>query len=176
LVKWQAWIHDTPEGEDARVVDLPRSADFEREQNVFSAEHPLVPELLTARTALLDTLSMHSEELMDTLLSLTQDAPGYLEVSPEPIISALRAATLQGQVLPVLCGSALNHIGTETVLDYAGYLLASPNDVSLVPRDDGFVQMLAWKVSWDSKRGWMTFVRVYSGKCLRFIIHITAND
>ena len=162
LVKWQVWLFD---GDNkAQPIELPRSANYQQEQNVLPPDHPLLPELVTARTALLDTLSMHSEELMGQLLSISSDAPGYLGVKAEPIISALRAATLQGQVLPVLCGSALNHVGTETVLDYVGHLLASPGDVSLVPHDDGFVQLLAWKVTWDARRGWMTFVRVYSGQ------------
>ena len=66
----------------------------------------------------------------------------------------------------MLCGSAVKHIGTEIVMDYAGELLASPQDVTLevgTSRSQTPVQLLAWKVSWDKRRGWMTFVRVYSG-------------
>jgi len=79
----------------------------------------------------------------------------------------------------VLCGAALKHVGTELLMNYIGELLASPQDVghtaqkalieaSKAPtraiQKAGEVQMLAWKVSWDKKKGWMTFVRVYSGE------------
>lgn len=164
LIKWEVWSR--PAGGEVKNTKLPRSNDYQSEQEIFPPGHPLIQELVNARTSVLDTLSMHSEELMDLLLSSPSELPGYLGVDSEAVISALRSATLRGQVLPVLCGSALNHIGTETVLDYAGHLLASPADVALVPHDDGPVQMLAWKVSWDARRGWMTFVRIYSGKRL----------
>lgn len=160
LVKWEVWKwsgEDKPE----RIL-LPRSANFGTSDGLPSG-HPLLEEIAKARTTVLDTLSMYSDELMDQVLSSSQDVPAYLDVNTETVVSALRAATLRSQVLPVLCGSALSHIGTELALNYAGELLPSPNDVALVPNNDGHVQLLAWKVTWDTRGGWMTFVRVYSG-------------
>ena len=113
---------------------------------------------------MLDNLSMHSEQLMDSLLELP-DASAYAGVQAKQIIPALRGAVLNRDVLPVLCGSAMKHIGTDLVLDYAGLLLASPLDVqgAVALQESADVQMLAWKVAWDKRRGWMTFVRIYSG-------------
>lgn len=82
------------------------------------------------------------------------------------ILPRLREMTLRQAVLPVLCGSALNHIGTDILLDYVGHLLAGPLDIlpsasQQIPHQA--VQLLAWKVGWDKRLGWMTYVRVYSG-------------
>ncbi len=77
----------------------------------------------------------------------------------------MRAATLRNDILPVLCGSAFKHVDTELLMDYVGALLPSPVDViEKVPSAKAPLRVLAWKVSWDKRKGWMTFVRVYSGK------------
>jgi elongation factor G len=109
---------------------------------------------------------MFSSEFMEHLLELPAHPSAYLSVTPSTIFPFLRSATLNSDILPVLCGSAIKHIGTETIMDYAGELLASPLDVSPeAGTPQAPVRLLAWKVSWDRKRGWMTFVRVYSGSC-----------
>jgi len=101
---------------------------------------------------------------MEHLLDLPTHPSAYLGVSPSAILPLLRSATLKSDILPVLCGSAIKHIGTEIVMDYAGELLASPLDVSPhAVASQNPLRLLAWKVSWDKRRGWMTFVRVYSG-------------
>jgi elongation factor G len=50
-------------------------------------------------------------------------------------------------------------------MDYVGELLPAPIDItqrtSIASNE---LQALAWKVTWDKRRGWLTFVRVYSGK------------
>jgi elongation factor G len=107
---------------------------------------------------------MFSNEFMEHLLELPTHPAAYLSVTSSTILPLLRSATLKSEILPVLCGSAVKHIGTEIVMDYAGELLASPLDVSSkAGPPQKHVQLLAWKVSWDKRRGWMTFVRVYSG-------------
>ncbi|KAG2130273.1 hypothetical protein DEU56DRAFT_914903 [Suillus clintonianus] len=53
-------------------------------------------------------------------------------------------------------------------MNYVGKLLASPMDVRLASESaDGSLCLLAWKVSWDKRKGWMTFVCVYSGTLKR---------
>lgn len=134
----------------------------------FPPSHPLLPHLLPARTQLLDSLSIHSETLLSHLLALPSTPSAYLSVSPDVILPELRQATLQQAILPVLCGSALKHIGTTVLLDYIGSLLASPLDIpSPKLAFQNQVQLLAWKVAWDKRKGWMTFVRVYSGTLSR---------
>ena len=107
---------------------------------------------------------MVSNDFMKRLLALPAHPLAYLTVTPATIFPLLRSATLKSDILPVLCGSAIKHIGTEMIMDYAGELLASPLDVSHeAVTSKTPVRLLAWKVSWDRRRGWMTFVRVYSG-------------
>ncbi|KAI6034357.1 P-loop containing nucleoside triphosphate hydrolase protein [Pisolithus microcarpus] len=162
LVKWQLWEW-TVDGE-CRNHSLPLSLDTADLLRLLPKEHPIIPHLIPARVALLENLAMYSEELMDKLLALPSEPSFYLQIQPQDIIPHLRRATLGNQVLPVLCGSALEGIGTELIMDY---LLASPLDVRTEDENvNGPLRLLAWKVAWDQRKGWMTFVRVYSG-CLR---------
>lgn len=162
LVRWEVWKWDS-EGKHTRYP-LPVDADELEHTDIFPPDHPVVPHLIEARTSLLDNLSMFSEDLMESLLSLPSTPSAYLTVSPEQIMPELRAATLRNDILPVLCGSAFKHVGTDLVMDYVGELLPSPTDtVEVAPKANAPLRMLAWKVVWDKRKGWMTFVRVYSG-------------
>jgi elongation factor G len=132
----------------------------------YSQSHiPIVAHLIPARAALLENLAMFAEPLMEQLLEADSAETGYTDIKATAILPHLRKATISNEILPVLCGSAMKNIGTDLVLDYVGELLASPKDVSidLSPADKPLL-MLAWKVAWDKRKGWMTFVRVYSGK------------
>ncbi|KAI5125020.1 hypothetical protein M0805_007444 [Coniferiporia weirii] len=186
LVRWELWKWDeqnvrSDDEESAFTrTPLPIQAEHLEQSELFPADHPLTKELIPARTALLENLSMFSEELMDKLLELPAEPSAYLTVGAESIVPALRAATLRQDVLPVLCGSAMRHIGTDLVLDYAGLLLASPLDLAgnISREGSANVQMLAWKVAWDKRRGWMTFVRIYSGTLTRqtTLLNVTRNQ
>lgn len=165
LVQWEVWQWDQ-NGEVSRRP-LPIDANELNQMDIFPASHPLVPHLLPARTSFLENLSMFSEDLMETLLNLLSEPSSYLGVTPSQIMPHLRAATLRNDILPVICGSAFKHIGTELVMNYVGELFPSPADiVDSVPPPNAPLRMLAWKVGWDKRKGWMTFVRVYSGECI----------
>ena len=161
LVNWEVW--KSTDGGCIRIP-LPNSAQGLFEHSPFSPSHPLLSHLIHARTQLLESLGMHSEALFNHLLALPHSPSAYLSVSAATIMPHLRELTLRQEILPIVCGSALKHIGTELLLDYVGALLANPLDVELskVAHSEQ-VQLLAWKVTWDKRRGWMTFVRVYSG-------------
>lgn len=162
LVHWEVWKWNA-DGQYTKHA-LPADVDELQNTDVFPSDHPILPELVPARTALLDNLSMFSEGLMETLLNLPSTPSAYLTVTKDQILPELRAATLRNDILPVLCGSAFKHIGTELVMDYVGALLPSPLDVmDNTPKRNEPLRMLAWKVAWDKRKGWMTFVRVYSG-------------
>lgn len=163
LVKWEVWKWDA-DGECTRHP-LPRNVEDLESNSVFPPAHPLIPHLVPARTALLENVSMFSEELMTELLDLPSGPSAYLSIEPAKILPHLRDATLRKDILPVLCGSAMKHVGTELVLDYVGELLADPATVSAEKQQKNTpLRMLAWKVGWDKRRGWMTFVRIYSGE------------
>lgn len=165
LVHWNIWKWDK-EGQ-ASCHPLPLIAENLKTSDILPPTHPILPHLIPARTQLLENLSMFSEELMEHLLNMPSGPSEYLDVDSRRILQHLRKSTLRGEVLPVLCGSAMKNIGTDLVMDYVGELLASPLDVSHHAQGrNPPVRLLAWKVNWDKKRGWMTFVRVYSGNFL----------
>ena len=128
LVKWEVWRWQADTDKPIRTP-LPQSDDL-RGQDVLPSDHPLLPHLLPARAALLENLSMFSEPLMEQLLDLPSNPSANLTISAPTVISHLRDAVLRSDVLPIFCGAAVSHIGTEILLDYAGDLLASPMDVT----------------------------------------------
>ncbi|KAG1755591.1 P-loop containing nucleoside triphosphate hydrolase protein [Suillus lakei] len=166
LVKWEIWKW-TEDGNSV-IQPLPRTVKELETSGILPENHPIIPHLVGARTTLLENLSMYSDELMEHLLALPPGPSSYLDVETSAIMPHLRKATLSNEILPVLCGSAMKSIGTELVMNYVGELLASPMDVRLDAESaDGPLRLLAWKVSWDKRKGWMTFVRVYSGTLKR---------
>jgi len=79
---------------------------------------------------------------------------------------ALRRATIDGRVVPVLAGAAYKHRGVEPLLDAVVALLPSPRDRGEVagrPASPAApLAALGFKVRFDDY-GQLTFVRVYSG-------------
>jgi elongation factor G len=121
---------------------------------------------------LIDAVADHDEELMETYL----DDEG--SVTPEMLRRALRAATLDITITPVLLGSAFKNKGVQPLLDAVIDYLPSPLDVppvhGLDPRtehelsrrpalDEPF-SALAFKVMSDPYVGKLTYIRVYSGQ------------
>ncbi|OCH92932.1 P-loop containing nucleoside triphosphate hydrolase protein [Obba rivulosa] len=177
LVNWEIWKWNE-EGQSSRHK-LPQNEEDFKALDFIPTTHPILPHLIPARTALLENLSMFSEDLMETLLNLSSGPSAYATVPASQIMPHLRAATLRNEILPVLCGSAFKHIGTELVMNYVGELLPSPLDViEKVPVPNAPLRMLAWKVGWDKRKGWMTFVRIYSGTLTKqsTILNSTRNQ
>jgi len=98
------------------------------------------------------------------------------EIEKEELIAALRKATHSHRVCPVLCGSAYRNMGVQRLLDAVINYLPSPldlppiigscpegNPIERVPRDDGRLAALAFKVVTDRHVGKLVYVRVYSG-------------
>jgi elongation factor G len=121
---------------------------------------------------LIDAIAEKDEELLETYLE-DEDS-----VTPEMIRRALRQATLDAEVTPVLLGSAFKNKGIQPLLDAVVDYLPSPLDVppvhGLDPRtehelsrrpalDEPFAA-LAFKVMSDPYVGRLTYIRVYSGQ------------
>ncbi|HET6643585.1 MAG TPA: elongation factor G [Gaiellaceae bacterium] len=121
---------------------------------------------------LIDAVADHDEELLETYL---EDESA---VTPEMLRRAIRAATLDISVTPVLLGSAFKNKGVQPLLDAVVEYLPSPLDVppvhGLDPRtehelsrrpalDEPF-SALAFKVMSDPYVGKLTYIRVYSGQ------------
>jgi elongation factor G len=120
----------------------------------------------------IDAVADHDEELLETYL---EDESA---VTPEMLKRALRAATLDGSITPVLLGSAFKNKGVQPLLDAIVDYLPSPLDVPAVHGIDPRTQhelsrkaadgepfsALAFKVMSDPYVGKLTYFRVYSGK------------
>jgi elongation factor G len=121
---------------------------------------------------LIDAVADHDEELMEAYLS------DESAVNPDMLRRALRKATLDLSVVPVLCGTAFKNKGVQPLLDAVVDYLPSPLDVPAVhgvdPRTDHELSRraspeepfaaLAFKVMSDPYVGKLTYVRVYSGQ------------
>jgi elongation factor G len=84
------------------------------------------------------------------------------DVSAETLWAALRKATVNGRIVPVLAGSAYRHRGVEPLLDAVVALLPSPVDRPAVHERGNTLAALGFKVVFDD-HGQVTFVRVYTG-------------
>jgi len=159
------------------VIDLisMRMLTFSMEGKVaeiFEGDIPaeLLDEAELWRGQMLDQLSMFSDELTELLLSEKPVPPALLQ-------KVIREATVHNLMVPVLCGSALDGIGVQPVLDAVALYLPSPADVPPVegvdPKkpdaklvrhcsvDEPFCG-LVFKIQAD-RHGDLHYVRVYSG-------------
>jgi elongation factor G len=121
---------------------------------------------------LIDAVADHDDELMESYLE------DETKVTPEMLRRALRAATLDISVTPVLLGSAFKNKGVQPLLDAVIDFLPSPLDVPPVhgidprtehelsrrPAVDEPFSALAFKVMSDPYVGKLTYFRVYSGQ------------
>ena len=98
-------------------------------------------------------------------------------ITPEELIAAIRTATMNMTLVPMLCGSSFHNKGVQKLLDCIMAFLPSPLDVPAVeginPKTDETETReasvnepfcgLAFKIATDPFVGRLAFVRVYSG-------------
>ena len=121
------------------------------------------------RQNMIEAAAEASEELMDKYL-------GGEELTEEEIVGALRTRTLNGEIQPMLCGSAFKNKGVQRMLDAVVELLPAPTDIPPVAgelpdgekatrqaSDEAPFSALAFKMMNDKYVGNLTFIRVYSG-------------
>ncbi|MDR2116781.1 MAG: elongation factor G [Planctomycetaceae bacterium] len=123
------------------------------------------------RNQMLDDLSMYSDELTELLLAEEK-------ISEQMIRGVLRDATINSMAVPVLCGSALDGIGVQPIMDAVNDYLPSPLDIPDVQGQDPtrpdcpelsrksdpnepFCGLI-FKIQAD-KHGDLHYIRVYSG-------------
>src|SRR5579875_2671601 len=121
------------------------------------------------RQAMIEAIAEQDDELLEMFFD-------GQELPIERLHKALRAATIQGKVLPMLCGSAFKNKGVQPLLDAVVDFLPSPLDAKLIigrdpntdeeidrkPVDDEKFSALAFKIATDPY-GNLTYFRVYSG-------------
>jgi elongation factor G len=100
------------------------------------------------------------------------------EIAPDELIAALRRATIDLRLVPVLCGAALRNKGVQLLLDAVVAYLPSPLDVPPVkgqlPGQEEWTELptdenapfsaLVFKIVADPFVGRLAYMRVYSGK------------
>jgi len=97
-------------------------------------------------------------------------------LSPERVRQLIRRGTIEGTIVPVLCGAALKNIGIQQLMDAIVDMLPSPSELPPVyahHKDGSAVQVrrsvdepfsaLIFKVQCDPHLGRLAFMRVYSG-------------
>ena len=99
-------------------------------------------------------------------------------ISVEEFMEYARRATINMEIVPVLCGSAFKNKGIQRMLDAICDLLPSPMDIGAVsgidpkndqeitrePKDDEPLTGLVFKIATDPFVGRLAYMRVYSGK------------
>ena len=98
-------------------------------------------------------------------------------ITPDELIAAIRVATINMTLVPMMCGSSFHNKGVQKLLDYIMAFLPSPLDVPAVeginPKTEETEKReasvnepfcgLAFKIATDPFVGRLAFIRLYSG-------------
>ncbi|MFQ5705815.1 MAG: elongation factor G [bacterium] len=132
--------------------------------------HDLEEKAVEYRNHLLESISEYDDTLLENYLE-------GREIKPNDIIQAVRTATIDVRITPVLLGSAFKNKGIQRLLDAIVSFLPSPADIpqilgqhpkteEIIARkasDDEPFSALAFKIITDPYVGKLTYFRVYSG-------------
>ncbi|TAE60943.1 MAG: elongation factor G [Nostocales cyanobacterium] len=153
LVKMCAYIYTNDLGTDIQTTEIPA------ELQEKAAEY---------RTKLVEAVAETDDNLM------TKYFEGE-ELTEAEIRAALRKGTINGSIVPVLCGSAFKNKGVQLMLDAVVDYLPAPTEVPPIQGtlldgeaierhadDNEPLAALAFKIMADPY-GRLTFIRVYSG-------------
>jgi elongation factor G len=170
------------ESEFRGIVDLVENRaiiykdELGKEQEVIEIPAEIADEAAAAREHLLEELSHYDDELLEMILE-------EVEIPVAGVKAAIRKATLEIKLTPVLCGSSFKNKGVQPLLDAVIDYLPSPLDVPPVEglepdkssdnggrpahrdaSDDDPFSALAFKIMADPYVGKLTYFRVYSGR------------
>ena len=154
LVAMKAVYFDGDNGEDIREEEIPEGLKEQAQEQ---------------RHAMLESLTMYSDSLMEKLLS--EEA-----ISEDEIHDVVKTATQSQSITPVFCGSAYKNKGVQPLLDAVNRYLPSPLDRSVAAKkwnnpDETFgleadnskpAVAMAFKIV-DDPYGQLTFMRIYQG-------------
>ena len=165
LVKNQAIVwHDETQGATFDIIDIPAD---------------MVDEVKHYRSILIEEIASYDENLLDKYM---EDENSITE---EEINNALRAATIDMAIIPMLCGSSFKNKGVQFMLDAVCKYLPSPldkegiegihpDDADLLEEDQKKIlrrpdvkepfAALAFKIATDPYVGRLAFFRAYSGR------------
>ncbi len=147
----------------------------EDDKGMTYKEIPIPEELLDDvekyRALLVEAVAEYDDELMEKFFE-DEDS-----ITEDEIIAALRAATIDMSIIPMMCGSAFKNKGVQTMLDAVMRYLPSPLDIEAIqgvnpdtekeelrkPSINEPFSALAFKIATDPFVGRLAFFRVYSG-------------
>ena len=158
LVKNQAIVwHEEKMGATFDVIDIPEDMKDEVEEY---------------RANLIEAVAEYDDALLEKFF---EDPDSITE---EEVHEALRKATQDMSIIPMICGSAFKNKGVQFLLDAVCRYLPSPLDKEAIigtdPKTDNEIERkpsvsepfsaLAFKIATDPYVGRLAFFRVYSGK------------
>tara|TARA_B110000879_G_scaffold34661_1_gene47831 strand:+ start:4542 stop:6668 length:2127 start_codon:yes stop_codon:yes gene_type:complete len=158
LVKNQAIVwHEDKMGATFDVVDIPE--DMKEEVHEYRAN-------------LIEAVAEYDDALLEKFF----DDPD--SISEDEVHEALRKATQDMSIIPMICGSAFKNKGVQFLLDAVCRYLPSPLDkeaiIGIDPKTDLEIERkpnvsepfsaLAFKIATDPFVGRLAFFRVYSGR------------
>ncbi|MDD3861720.1 MAG: elongation factor G [Candidatus Gracilibacteria bacterium] len=161
------------------VIDLieQKAYTFEGAKGENKKEIPIPEDMLSKvkewRSKMVEKVAENDDILMEKFLN-----EGEESITIPELKEAIRRATIGVKIFPVLCGTALQNIGVQLLLDAVCAFLPSPHDIPPVkgtnPKTDEEIERsldenspfsaLAFKVTTDPFVGTLTFIRVYSGQ------------
>ena len=155
LIQMKAYVYYDELGQDERIEEIP--ADMMDKAQEY-------------RQALLEAVAETDEELMEKFFEEG-------DLSEAEIKKAIRKATINVEMVPVLCGSSYRNKGVQNMLDAVIDFMPSPLDVPAIKgtipgteeeaerpsSDEEPFAALAFKIMTDPYVGKLCFFRVYSG-------------
>ena len=158
LVEMKATLYHQDDGKIFEIVDIPEELKSQAEEY---------------RAKMVEQVVETDDELLEKFFAGE-------EISVDELKKAIRKATLELKINPVLCGTALRNKGVQPLLDAVVDYLPSPLDIDHIKginpdtneeeeretSDNAPFAGLAFKIMDDKFVGSLTFFRVYSG-CLK---------
>jgi elongation factor G len=155
LVKKKAFTFKGKHGEEIEEIPIP---DDMKEQ------------VIEYRMVLMEKVAEANDDLIDAFLENSA-------LTDEQLFQGIRNATVKGKIYPVLCGSSLQNMGVQFLLNAVAAYLPCPLDIPAVKgshpttsepverkvSDAEPLAAIAFKIATDPFVGKLTFVRVYSG-------------
>ena len=161
------------------IIDLVTMKEYLFKDETMGAQY----EIADVRANLLEEAQAAREHMLESIVetddTLMEKYFGGEEISEEEIKVALRKATIEGIVVPVLCGTAFKNKGIQPLLDAVVAYMPSPVDINegkvngTDPKteepmqreigDEAPFAALAFKIITDPFVGRLSFFRVYSG-------------
>ena len=170
-------IPDGHEDKFKGIVDLITmeyvTFDGEKGEQVVKGSIPaeLLEQAKKERAIMVEKIVEHDDEAMSEYLDGKEIEIGRLR-------KIIRKATINNEIFPVLCGSALKNKGVQLMLDAVAFYLPSPLDIpptkatlpgtgeekQISAGEDQPFAALAFKTATDPFVGSLAYFRVYSGK------------